>query len=221
MAEQKQFIVLGLGTFGAALARKLSANGCRVTGVDASEERVEEVKDHLYAAIIGDATDYDTLKQLPLQTSNAVLIGMGEDITKSLLATLHAKELGARRILVKGVTEDHGKILKKLGVERVVFPESEIAEELADSLTWPNIIEFLHIDPEYSFMELSVPDSLVGKTLQDVNLRRRFGIWVIGVKDAMKGDLTMFPDGQFVFGADQMVLVVGRHKDLDKLREMT
>ena len=70
-------------------------------------------------------------------------------------------------------------------------------------------------------MELSVPDSLVGKTLQDVNLRRRFGIWVIGVKDAMKGDLTMFPDGQFVFGADQMVLVVGRHKDLDKLRELT
>lgn len=220
MAEQKQFVVLGLGTFGAALAKKLSANGCRVTGVDDCEETAKELKEHLYATIIGDATDYDTLQQLPLQAAHAVLIGMGEDITKSLLATLHAKELGARRILVKGVTADHGKILKKLGVERVIFPEIEIAEELADSLTWPNIIEFLHIDPEYSFMELSVPESLINKTLQDVNLRRRFGVWVIGVKDAMTAQLTMFPDGQFVFGADQMVLVVGRRQDLDRLRAL-
>lgn len=220
MAEQKHFVVLGLGTFGGALAKKLSANGCRVTGVDASEEAVEELKHSLYAAVIGDVTDYETLKQLPLQAASAVLIGLGEEITRSLLATLHAKELGARRIIVKGVTEDHAKILKRLGVERVVFPEIEIAEELADSMTWPNIIDFMRIDPEYSFMELSVPDSVVGKTLQEVNLRRRYGVWVIGVKDVMKTELTMFPDGQFVFGIDQVVLVVGRHQDLDRLREV-
>lgn len=221
MAEQKQFVVLGLGTFGAALAKRLSANGCRVTGVDASAATAEELKEHLYATIIGDATDYATLQQLPLQAANAVLISLGEDITKSLLATLHAKELGARRILAKGVTTDHGRILKKLGVERVVFPETEVAAGLADSLTWPNIIEFLHIDPEYAFMQISVPDSLVNTTLQEANLRHRFGVWVIGVKDAMSAKLTMFPDGDFVFGTDQLVLVVGRRPDLDRLRGLT
>lgn len=220
MPEQKHFVVLGLGTFGAALARKLSENGCRVTGVDACQERVEDLKDALYAAIIGDATEYETLKQLPLQNVNAVLIGLGENITHSLLATLHAKELGAKRIIAKGVTEDHGKILKKLGVERVVFPEIEIARELADQLTWPNIIEFLPIGSEYSFFEVAVPDSFTGMMLQETNLRRRFGVWVVGVKDALSGDLTMFPDGQFRFGADQLLLVVGKQKDQDRLKEL-
>ena len=86
---------------------------------------------------------------------NGVVISMGEDITRSLLATLHAKELGAKHIIVKGVTAEHGKILKNLGVERVVFPEIEIATQLADRLTWPSFIDYLPIDPEYSFVEVA------------------------------------------------------------------
>jgi trk system potassium uptake protein TrkA len=149
-----------------------------------------------------------------------VIISLGEDITQSLLATLHAKELGARRIIVKGVTEEHGKILKSLGVDRVVFPEAEIAEALGNQLTWPNVIDSLPIDPEYTFVEVAVPDSFSGQTLQQLNLRRRCGVWVVGVKDALTGKLEMFPDGDFQFGGDQMLLVVGRQVDLNRLRDM-
>ncbi|PQO32690.1 TrkA family potassium uptake protein [Bremerella cremea] len=218
MPAMKHFYILGLGSFGGALARKLKKNGCRVTGVDSSRENVEEIKDDLYEAIIADATDYESLQHLNLKEANGVFISMGEDITPSLLATLHAKELGAKRIIVKGVTKDHGKLLKSLGVERVIFPEAEIAETLADRMTWPNIIDFLPIDPEYSFMEVAVPDAMVGKSLMNLNLRQQFGVWVVGVKDPMTGKLAMFPDGGYSLGLDQLLLVVGKQSSLEQLR---
>jgi trk system potassium uptake protein TrkA len=220
MPEAKHFLVIGLGTFGAALASRLSRNGCRVTGIDTERERVEDLKDILYAAIIGDATDRETLHHLPVKDATGVFVSMGEDITRSLLATLHAKELGARRIIVKGVTPEHGKLLHHLGVERVVFPESEIAEELADRMTWPNVIDFLPIDPEYSFVEFAVPEAFLKHTLQDLNLRRRYGVWVVGVKDALSGKLAMFPDPTFALGPDQILLVVGKEQEIRKLREV-
>jgi len=87
-------------------------------------------------------------------------------------------------------------------------------------MTWPNVIDFLPIDPEYSILEIESPESLIDRKLVDADLRRRLGIWVIGVKDTKTGKLTMFPDGQFIFGEDQMMLVVGKQGDLDQLREM-
>ena len=220
MADNRHFVVIGLGTFGAALAIRLCKNECRVTGLDSHQERVDELKDVLYEAVIGDATDRDALEHLPLKTANGVFISLGEDITRSLLATLHCRELGASRIIVKGVTDEHGKILNRLGVERVVYPEIEIARQTADRYTWPNVVDFLPIDPEFSFVEIAVPDSFVSKTLQEINLRRKLGVWVVGVKDALTGKLEMFPDGEFRLGADQMLLVVGRHSDLGRLRNL-
>jgi trk system potassium uptake protein TrkA len=221
MATPKHFVVIGLGSFGAALARRLSKNGCRVTGLDASTERVDGLKNELYEAIIGDATERETIEHLPLEGAAAVFVSMGEDITQSLLATLHVRELGARRIIVKGVTQEHGKLLKSLGVERVIFPEIEIAEELADRMTWTNVVDFLPIDPDYSFLEIAVPDSFAGKTLLELNIRQKYGIWIVGVKDSMSGELTMFPAGDFKIKADQLLLVVGRHRDLGALRSMS
>lgn len=112
MAEIKHFVVIGLGTFGTAIARQLAKNRCRVTGLDAERERVESLKDCLYEAIIGDVRDREALKHLPLAEANAVVLGLGEDITQSILAALHVKELGARCVIAKGVTDDHGKILR-------------------------------------------------------------------------------------------------------------
>lgn len=221
MAETKRFVVLGLGTFGAALAERLAKNGCRVTGIDRRRDVVDNMKDVLYEAVIADVCDREALAHLSLEGSTVVFVSLGENISHSLLAALHLKELGAKRIVVKGVTQEHGKILKYMGVERVVFPEIESAQILADRMTWPNFVDFLPIDPEYSFVEVALPDSFVGKSLIEVNLRREYGVWVIGVKDVLSGKLRMFPDGDFKFGTSQLLLVVGKQADLERLREVT
>ena len=118
----KKFIMLGMGSFGTALATQLAANGCRVTGVDGRQERLDAVKDEIHEAVIGYATDREMLENLPIKDATAVFISLGENISQSLLATLHVKDLGARNVIVKGVTKEHGKILQHLGVDRVVFP---------------------------------------------------------------------------------------------------
>lgn len=216
----KHFIVIGLGSFGTSIAKRLSKNGVRVTGMDASRERVEALKDDLYEAVIGDATQRSALEQLPYKQATAVVISLGEDITRSILAALHARDLGARQVIVKGVTVDHGKILRSLGVDRVIFPETEIALQLADRLTWPNVVDYLAIDPEYSIVEIAVPDSFAGKTLQELNVRQRFGISVLGLKDALTGKLSMFPESGAKLGADQILLVVGNKDQLARVREL-
>jgi len=221
MAEVKRFIVLGLGTFGGALATKLHQNGCRVTGVDSDRDRVEALKEVLYEPVIADVTDRDALEHLGIKDAMAVFVGLGEEMARSLLAALHCKELGARRVIVKGLSTEHGKMLKHLGVERVVFPEIEMAQELADRVTWPNVLDYLPIDPEYSFVELAVPDSLAGKSLREADLRRQYRIWVIGIKDVLTGKLEMFPDGEHKLINDQLLLVVGRQTDLNRLREVS
>jgi len=212
--------MLGMGSFGAALATKLVANGCAVIGVDLRRERLDLVKNSIQEAVIGDSTDREFLENLPIKEATAVFISLGESISLSLLATLHVKELGARNVIVKGVTKEHGKILEHLGVDRVVFPEEEVARELADRMTWPNVLDYLPIDPEYSVAEVAMPGSLSGRTLAEANLRSSIGVHVMGIKDVMNGKFEMFPDGRTKLFDDQILLVVGREGEIAKLREL-
>lgn len=218
----KRFIVLGLGSFGAALAQRLCKNGCRVTGVDLDRATVDSLKDELYEAVVADVTECAALEHLNLSDADTVFVSLGErgDMSPSLLATLHAKELGARRIVVKGLSHEHEKILRALGVERVVFPETEIAVELADRTTWPNVLDYVPIDPDYSFVEITMPEPLVGTTLFEADLRRRFDVWVIAVKDVLSGKLSMFPAPELRFTDDMLLVVVGKQDDLNRLRDM-
>jgi trk system potassium uptake protein TrkA len=221
MAKPKRhFVVLGLGTFGGALALHLAENGCRVTGVDMDQTLVEALKDKLYEAVIANATERSAVEQLGMAEADAVFISLGEELSLSLLATLHAREAGARRIIVKGLSDEHGKILRSLGVERVVFPEIEIARSLADQMTWPNVLDYVPIDPEHSVVEITLPESLAGTTLMEADLRRRFNIWVVGVKDVLSGKFQMFPDADFRFNEDQLLVMIGKQEDLNRFREL-
>jgi trk system potassium uptake protein TrkA len=105
-----------------------------------------------------------------------------------------------------------------LGVERVVFPELEIANELGDRMAWPNVLDFLPIDPDYSIVELAVPASCVGFSLREADLRRRFGVWIMAIKDALSGQLTVLPDPDHRLTDDQLLLALGKQDQLERLR---
>lgn len=216
----KHFVVIGLGSFGATVAKRLSKNGCRVTAIDADRERAGLVEDDVYEAVIGDATDRETLEELNLHEADAVVISLGADITTSLLATLHARELHAQRMIVKGVSVDHEKILKYMGVERVVFPKSEVGQSVADNLTWPNMIDYLPIGHEYGVDELNVPLELAGKSLRESRLRERYGVHVLAVKDRASDKFDLLPDADFRLLSNQIAVVIGQQDDLKRLREM-
>jgi trk system potassium uptake protein TrkA len=216
---KKHFFVLGLGTFGGALAVRLAKNGCRVTGVDIDQNLVEALKEELYEAVVANVADRAAIEQLGLAEADAVFVSLGEDLAPSLLATLHAKEVGAQRIIAKGLTVAHGRILEALGVERIVFPEIEIARSVADQMTWPNVLDYVPIDPEHSVVEMTVPDSIMGETLLEADLRKRFNIWVIGVKDVLTGKFHMLPGPDLRFNDNQLLVLMGKKDDLNRLRE--
>jgi trk system potassium uptake protein TrkA len=220
MAKNRRFVVIGLGSFGASVATKLGQNGCRVTAIDANRERVEAVQDDVYEAVIGDATDHEALEALGMGEAEAVVISLGAELSTSLLATLHARELGARRILAKGVSKDHAKILKQLGVQDVIFPKIDVGKALADRLTWPNILDFVPIDPEYSIVELEVGTTFHDKTLREAEIRQRYGIVVLGVKDPRTGKFELLPHPDYRMTSGQLLLVIGRDKELKGVREL-
>lgn len=210
----KKYIVLGLGSFGSALARRLCDNGCLVTGVDGEEQHVEALRDRLSEAIVADVTDRGVLESLLIDRAEAIFISLGEQIERSILCALHVRELGAKQIYVKGVSEEHRRILKALGVTQVVHPEVEMARQLADQVAFPNILEYFKVDEEYGIAELAVPDSLVGQTLQSAELPRRFGLFVLGIKSALHAKWEMAPSREHRFADDQVVLVMGKKADI-------
>lgn len=212
--------MLGMGTFGTALAMQLSRNGCRVTGVDSQRERLEPLKEVLHEAVIGDATDRELLENLSVREAQCVFISLGEAISQSLLASLHVKELGAREVIVKGVTREHGKILEYLGVDKVVFPEEEMARQLADKKTWTHVLESVPIDPEYAMAEIAIPSSLNGKTLAEADLTNRFGVQIMMIKDVLTGKFTPVQGGQTRLIDDQIVLVLGKPSEIQAVAEL-
>ena len=135
MAEKhSRFVVIGLGRFGAALAQRLAKNGHRVTGVDIDEEAVQAVEDCLANALVADGADEEVLKALDLSNASAVFISLGDHANRSIVATMFALELGATRVIVKGIDALHAKILRKLGKVEVIFAEEAMARYVADHL---------------------------------------------------------------------------------------
>jgi trk system potassium uptake protein TrkA len=218
--SNRRFVVLGLGTFGSALAVRLTELGYRVTGVDSSEKQIQALQDQLYEAVVADVTDREALSQLLVSEAEAVFISLGEQIERSILAALHVRELGAENVIAKAVSTEHAKVLEKLGVQRVIIPEVEFARELAEKVSEPNVLERLHIDPQYSIIELEVPNSLIGKTLQEADLRRRFGVTVIGARDVLHGTVQVVPGADYMLTDDKVLIIIGTEDSLRKVQEL-
>lgn len=215
-----RYVVLGLGSFGGSLARRLAENGQRVTGADISERAVDAIKDDIYEAVVADATNADVLEELEVEHARAVIISLGDYLERSVLAALHVVELGATRILAKGINDDHKKILERIGVGEVVFPETSYAIQMADQFTWSNMLSRLALDEDFSIAELEVPERFVGRTLMELNLRRKQGIEVLAFRSAEDGNVQPIPDANRPIPEGCSLVVVASNDDLNKFREV-
>ncbi len=213
----KRFAVLGLGKFGFYLARRLYEQGHEVIAVDIDKEVVQDIKDYSTQAIIADATNKDTLLSLGIEEVDTAIVSLGTRMDHSILVALHLKEIGLKEIVVKAITEDHRKILEIIGATQVIFPEKDMAEKLALSVSSRNILDHLELSPGFSIMELAPSPSFVGKTIKELQLRNIYGVQVIAVKELIPERMNLIPAPDCVIKESDILVVMGRDEDLKKV----
>jgi len=215
---KKQFLVIGLGRFGASVAATLTEAGHSVVGIDQSEDRIQRISEEIADVIKCDATDADILESMGISDYEAVIVCIGEKyIQNSILVTLLLKEKGAKKIIAKAGTKTQGRVLSKVGADIIVYPEKDMGERVARNLVSSHIIDFLRVSPDVSIIEIPVPEMLVGKNLIELNLRHRYGVTIISIKNS-KNKIMSPPDINYKFQKDDVMTLIGEDKLLRKLR---
>ena len=179
---RRQFAVIGLGRFGSAMATTLAELGQDVIGVDGNAEKVRELADTIAQAVELDATDERALRAVGIQDVDVAVVSIGENIESSLLVVMQLRQLGIESIVAKAVTPLHGRILEKLGVSRIIFPEREMAVRVAHGLVMPNVIDYIELSRDFSIVEVPAPEQFVGRTLKQLELRPTYGLTLIAIK---------------------------------------
>ncbi len=215
-----QFAIIGLSSFGSYLAKGLVNKNCQVMAIDNDEEKIEEIKPFVHEAVIADATEKDTLASLGLKDMDVVVVSLGNKIDSSILVTLYLKEFGIKNIIVKALSEDHGRILQKLGATKVIFPERDMALKLAGSLSSPNVLDYLPLAPGYSIIEMAPPPGFVGKTLGELDLRKKFGVQVIVIKGLVPEKVILVPTAQYIIKDSDILVTLGKNDDLEKIQNL-
>ncbi len=219
--KRLSFAVIGLGRFGSAMAITLTELGQEVIGVDANEERVQKHADVIGAAVQLDATDERALKAAGIPDVDVAVISIGENIEASLLAVMLIKDLGVPKIVAKAVTPLHGRILERLGVDRVIFPEREMAMRVAHSLVVANVLDYIELSRDFSIIEMPAPGEFAGKSLKDLQLRNRYGLTLIAIKRKTgtgDGEVTnVAPNAEDVIAAGDVLSLLGSNERLGQL----
>ncbi len=219
-ANNRQFAVIGLGRFGRAVCLTLHGMGYEVLGMDLDEERVAQVlTDQIAAhAVQLDSTQPSAIQEAGIPSFDTVIVAIGNYIQESIITTLNVKEAGVANVVAKASTEIHGKLLKRVGADHVVFPEFEMGCELARSLTRPGVLDRFELDPDHSIVEVVVPEKFDGKTIVELDLRNNYGLTLMALSksDAIdKFEINPSPVSRLKSGA--LMVVVGSNKGIDKL----
>lgn len=227
----KQVAVIGLGTFGSTVARELSSRKVQVLVIDINEEKIEEFSSIVTQAVVADATDEKTMKELGIRDFDTVIVSTGEDREASILATLILKEMEIKHIIAKGIDALHARVLQKCGADKIVFPERDMGIKLAEMLISPNIIEQINISPEYNLAEVIVPKTFINKTIKDLDIRAKYKLHIIGIKRKeptvsdtgdtdFNEELVIIPSPSEVLQDGDTLVIIGKYADVEKIKEV-
>ena len=216
----KQFLLIGIGRFGNALATRLFQLGHEVLAIDIDEEAVQSISDKVTHAVTADATDENVLRSLGVRNFDVGVVAIGEDIQASIITTLILKEMGLKYVVAKAQNETHAKVLKKLGADRVVFPERDMGIRVAHNLIATNILDIIELSPDYSLLEFEAFPTWVDKSIESLNLRAKYGINVLAIKNNnSNGFINVAPKAQDIVKRGDILVVVGSNEDLLKLEK--
>ncbi|MDD4769468.1 MAG: TrkA family potassium uptake protein [Eubacteriales bacterium] len=215
----KQFLVIGLGRFGMSLALTLAEKGYEVLGIDHREGPVQEAADVLTQAVQLDATVDKELLSVGIKNFDVAVVAIGNDIESSILCTLILKEVGIPHIVCKAQSQLHGKVLKKIGADRVVFPERDMGIRVANNLVSTNLLDYIDLSDDFSIREITAPQFVVDKTLAELKLPTKLGINIIAIKTDPE-NINITPGANDIIRSGNVLVVVGENRRLDRLEGM-
>ena len=212
-----KFAVIGLGSFGSNIAKTLYDGKNEVLAIDRDKEKIEDVKTLVSHAVSMDAAVKENLQALDLQEMDVVVVSLGPEMEASILTVLYLHEIGVKRIVAKALTEDHAKILEALGASEVIYPEKDMAIKTAHKLSNPNVLEYLPLTSGFGIQEIAPPEKFIGKTLKSLDLREKYGVQIIAIKELIPERTNFVPDADFVIKDSDILVIIGEEKQLKKL----
>jgi trk system potassium uptake protein TrkA len=212
----KRMIVIGLGNFGMAVAEQLAQKGVDVIAVDRRQDLVDRVAPRAARAVVADGTSEHVLREIGCRNADAGIVSTGDDITASILAVLALKDIGVPEIHVKVISEQHARVVEKLGVTGTVFPERDSGRRLADSVVSHEILSYFPLGDDFALQEMAIPDSWIGHSLREIDVRRRFDISVVAVKDMLTGTVAGIPDPDAPLKDSDTLFVAGGRGSLER-----
>ncbi|MGI6019915.1 MAG: potassium channel family protein [Lachnospiraceae bacterium] len=210
----KSILLIGLGRFGKHIARHLNELGHQVMAVDESEERVNAVLPYVTNAQIGDSTNADFLESLGISDYDVCIVAIGNDFQSSLETTSLLKELGGKLVVARAARDVQEKFLLRNGADEVVYPEKQLAKWTAIRYTADHILDYIELDDDHGIFEIPVPESWVGKSIKEIDIRKKYNINIMGVRKNGNLELSVSPD--IVIQSEQTMLVLGKNKDIQK-----
>ena len=213
----KSYIVIGLGRFGTEMAVKLYDCGEEVLAVDTDETLIDKIADRVTRAVAADARDLDILKRLGASNFDVAVVAVGSDLAASALITMNLKTLGVPFIMCKAHDDTYREILEKLGADRVIIPEREMADKLSLGLTSAGVMEYIELSDEIGIVEMAPPAAWYGKSIRQLDLRNRYGLNVIAMR---KGDnLGITPDIDAPIDDQYMMVMLGKYDVINQLKK--
>lgn len=211
----KNFVVIGLGRFGSAVARELCRHGNQVLAMDLDRDLVQNIADQVTHAVVGDARDLSVLESLGVNECDCAVVAIGSDVGSSALIAMRLKELGVEKVICKAQSHVHQRLLEKVGADRVVFPEHELGVKMAQGLTHSNIINFIELSREYGIVEIDLPNGWAGCTLRSLDVRAKHHVNVIAVRRGQEINADLGAD--FVLFKGDKLMVIGRDSNVTAL----
>ena len=225
-----KYIIIGLGSFGASLAEKLTTMGNEVIGVDSSMDKVEAVKDKITHAVNLDATDVAAVSNLPIKDTDVVVIGIGEDKGANIMATALMKQLKVKRLISRSVAPLQEMVLEAMGVDEIIHPEEETAERWSKKLNLSGVVDSFEVNGDYSIIETNVPAGFDGKTLEELGLKRKYKVIVLTTIRLLNSENKLGAEKKISsvqgiatadtkLSKDEIMVLYGNNKDIKKLLE--
>lgn len=208
----KQFAVIGLGRFGSSVAMTLAKMGYQVFAADMDEERVNDIVEYVTHAVTLDALDEHALKGIGIRNFDVVVVAIGKEVQSSILVTVMLKELGVQKVVAKAQNELHGKVLERVGADKVIYPERDIGIKVAHALVSKNVMEQISLSPEYSLVEMVAPPKLVNKTLEKSGARHKYGMSILAIRRGE--EMIISPSASQEILEGDILVVIGRTERL-------